>query len=60
MPAHARNFIVLILLLSRVIRNFTILILLIGRGSIIDVTRLVVGAMLVALRRLLMLIQIDR
>ena len=45
---------------NRVMRNFTILILLLsGRDIIIDVTRLVVGAMLVALRCWLILIQID-
>jgi hypothetical protein len=48
------------LLPNRVMRNFTILILLLsGRDIIIDVTRLVVGAMLVALRCWLILIQID-
>ena len=46
MPAHARNFIILILLLSR-------------EGLIIDIIRLVAGAMLIALTRLLILVEID-
>ena len=59
MPAHARNFIILILL-SCVMRDLTILILLLGGVRlIIDVMRLDAGAMLIALTRLLMLIQTD-
>ena len=58
--AHAQDFTILMLLLNRVMRNFTILILLLsGREIVIDVTRLVVGAMIVALRCWLILIQID-
>ena len=60
MPAHARNFIILMILLSCVMRDFTILILLLsGIKLIIDVMRLDAGAMLIAHTRLLMLIQID-
>ena len=71
MPAHAQNFIILMLLLDRVMRNFTIptlrvmrkftiLILLLGGVEImIDVARLVVGAILVMLTRLIIVIQIE-
>ena len=71
MPAHAQSFTILMLLLDRVMRNFTtptlrvmrkftILILLLSGGEIIiDAARLVVGAMLVMLTRLVIVIQID-
>ena len=70
-PAHAQSFTILMLLLDRVMRNFTtptlrvmrkftILILLLSGGEIIiDAARLVVGAMLVMLTRLVIVIQID-
>src|SRR6185437_933905 len=52
MPAHAYNFIILILLLSCMRRSFTIFVLLLGGIEfIIDVISLVVGAILVALTR---------